>query len=200
MLYNEVVCDARAANFSTDCRLKNQDLDMPTIGPMIAASARLGLGYAERLLQDVKPEQFARFANVGGSLIESNHPAFIYGHLSLYAPRIVEQLGGNASGLAPSDRFQELFSKDAKCVDDPEGTIYPPMGEIVSALMKGYSAAVATLDQAADEAFCEPNPNEAMRDKFPTIGAMHGFYVGGHFMLHMGQMSAWRRAIGLGPA
>lgn len=173
---------------------------MTTIGPMIAASARLGLSYAERLLKDVTPSQFARFAEVGGTKIHSNHPAFIYGHLSLYAPRIVEQLGGDAGGLSPSARFLELFSKDAQCVDDPEGTIYPAMDEIVSALTKGYSAAVKSLEQASDAIFHEPNPNQAMREKFPTVGAMHAFYVGGHFMLHMGQMSAWRRAVGLGAA
>ena len=173
---------------------------MPTIGPMISPSARLCLGYADRLLQDVRPDQFARFANVGGTVIHSNHPAFIYGHLSLYAPRIVEQLGGDASGLAPSTEFQELFSKDAQCVDDPDGSIYPAMNVIVSALQNGYSAAIDALDSAPDEIFEEANPNEAMRSKFPTIGAMHGFYVGGHFMLHMGQMSAWRRAVGLGAA
>ena len=173
---------------------------MPTIGPMIAASARLGMGYAERLLQDVKPEQFARFAQVGGTVIPSNHPAFIYGHLSLYSPRIVEQLGGDVAGLTPSAQFEKLFSKDAQCVDDPDGSIYPAMDEIVAALRQGHTAAIDALENAADSIFQQANPNEPMRDKFPTIGAMHAFYVGGHFMLHMGQMSAWRRASGLGPA
>jgi hypothetical protein len=180
--------------------IDSQEYPMPNIGPMIAASARLGLGYADRLLTDVTPDQFARFATPGGQVIESNHPAFIYGHLSLYAPRVVEQLGGDATGLAPSARFERAFSKDAKCVDDPDGSIYPAMDEIVAALKNGYSKAVETLESAGDELFIEANPNEAMRAKFATIGAMHGFYVGGHFMLHMGQMSAWRRAIGLGSA
>lgn len=173
---------------------------MPTIGPMIAPSARLGLGYAERLLQGVTPGQFARFADPGGVPIHSNHPAFLYGHLSLYASRIVEQLGGDATDLIPSARFQELFSKDAQCLDDPDGSIYPAMDEIVDAFKRGYSAAIAALEGAPDEVFHEPNPNEAMRGRFPTLGAMHAFYVGGHLMLHLGQMSAWRRAVGLGAA
>lgn len=173
---------------------------MPNIGPMIAASAHLGLGYAERLLKDVTPEQFARFAAIGDTVIESNHPAFIYGHLSLYASRIIEQVGGDASAYLPSAKFEELFSKDAKCVDDPDGSIYPAMDEITSALLGGYRAAAQALETAEDGRFTVENPNAAMRGKFPTKGAMHAFYVGGHFMLHMGQMSAWRRAVGLGPA
>ncbi len=173
---------------------------MPNIGPMIAASARLGLGYAERLLTDVSPDRFARFAQIGDTVIQSNHPAFIYGHLSLYAPRVLQNLGLDASAFQPSDKFQELFSKDAKCVDDPDGSIYPAMDEITSALLQSTRAAADALDAAADNVFSTENPNEAMRGKFPTLGAMLGFYMGGHFMLHMGQMSAWRRAEGLGPA
>jgi hypothetical protein len=167
---------------------------------MIAASARLGLGYAERLLSGVQPDQFARYARIGDRVIESNHGAFIYGHLSLYSPRIIQQLGGDASRFTPSSRCQELFSKDARCVDDPEGTIYPAMSDITTALLDGYRAVVEALERADDPLFLLENPNSVMRDRFPTLGAMHAFYVGGHFMLHMGQMSAWRRAIGLGPA
>ena len=173
---------------------------MPNIGPMIAASARLGLGYAERLLKDVTPQQFARFAAIGDTVIESNHPAFIYGHLSLYAPRVIEQVGGDASKFLPSEEFNKLFSHEAKCVDDPDGSIYPPMDEVTTALLDGYRAAANALEIADDDVFTVENPNEAMRAKFPTKGAMHAFYIGGHFMLHIGQMSAWRRAMGLGPA
>lgn len=173
---------------------------MPTIGPMIAASARLGLSYAERLLKDVKPEQFPRLARIGDTVIESNHPAFIYGHLSLYPARVIQQGGGDPAEFLPSAGFEQLFSKDAKCVDDVDGSIYPPMEEVTSALLGGYRAVAEVLEVAADEVFMQQNPNEAMRGTFPTKGAMLGFYVGGHFMLHMGQMSAWRRAMGLGPA
>ena len=173
---------------------------MPTIGPMIAASARLGLGYAERLLKDVTPQQFPRFARLGDTVIESNHPAFLYGHLSLYSSRVIEQLGADATRYLPPDGFESLFSKDASCVDDVDGSIYPPMDQVTAAFFTGYQAAAEALENADDRHFYARNPNDAMRGKFPTKGAMIGFYVGGHFMLHMGQMSAWRRAIGMGPA
>ncbi len=173
---------------------------MPNIGPMIAASARLGLGYAERLLTDVTPDRFARLAQIGDTVIQSNHPAFIYGHLSLYSPRVIDALGGDASAFQPSATFQELFSKDATCVDDPDGSVYPAMDQITTAVLESTRSAADALSAAADDIFHQENPNAAMRDKFPTLGAMLGFYMGGHFMLHMGQMSAWRRAEGMGPA
>jgi hypothetical protein len=39
-----------------------------------------------------------------------------------------------------------------------------------------------------------------MTELFPTIGSMQAFYVGGHMTFHLGQVSAWRRMQGLGPA
>ena len=154
----------------------------------------------ERLLKDVQPEQFARFAKVGDTIIESNHPAFIIGHLSLYACRVIEGVGNDATAYRPTTQFDKVFSREAQCVDDVDGSIYPAMDEITAAFFDGYKAAVDSLNGAPDEVFAEANPNEPMRGKFPTKGAMFGFYVGGHVMLHVGQMSAWRRAVGLGPA
>jgi len=173
---------------------------MPAYGEMIAASCDLGMGYAERLLADVSDEQFGSFARPGGKLVESNHPAFIYGHLGLYACRVIEQLGEDASAFQPTDDYVKLFSHEAKCIDDPENSIYPAKDEITTKLLDGYRRASEVLRGADDELFRKENPAESMREKFPTMGAMHGFYVGGHVMMHVGQMSAWRRAMGLGPA
>ncbi len=170
------------------------------IGPMIAASARLGIGYAERLLGDVPDDKFGAFAKVGNGQIKSNHPAFVCGHLSLYAPKILADLGQDASAITPPDSYDALFSKDASCQDDPDQKLYPSADELRRVLINGYTAVADALEQSDDAVFLGVNSNEPMRGKFPTTGAMHGFYVGGHFMIHMGQISAWRRAIGMGPA
>ncbi len=172
---------------------------MRSLGNIMADSLELSLSYAERMLQDVTAEQFPRFAVVNGQTVESNHGAFIYGHLSLYGPRILTQLGLEAPQVPAV--FETAFSKDAKCVDDPQATIYPPMSEITALFFEGYRAAVAALRSASDDALQIPNPMPGrMTDLFPTMGSMHNFYVGGHMMMHMGQMSAWRRMLGLGPA
>jgi hypothetical protein len=172
-----------------------------SLGNVIADSLELGIAQANRLLTNVTAEQFARFGRPGGQIVESNHAAFIFGHLSLYGPRIVEQLGGDTSTIQISDRFQSLFSADAKCQDDPGGTLYPPMEEITAFFFKGYRAAVDTLRAASDETLQQPNPRGGrMAELFPTLGSVHNFYCSGHLMLHLGQMSAWRRMMGLGPA
>lgn len=172
-----------------------------SFGNNIADSLQLTLGYAERLLKGVTPEQFARFARPGGQVVASNHAAFVYGHLSLYGPRILDHLGQDSSTVAVPVRFQELFSKDAKCQDDPDGSIYPPMDVITDAFFNGYKAALAALREVGDEALQKPNPmGPPMNERFPTMGSMHAFYAGGHAMMHLGQVSAWRRMLGLPPA
>ncbi|MEQ9408166.1 MAG: hypothetical protein RIK87_10595 [Fuerstiella sp.] len=167
-------------------------------GIIMADSLQLGLGYARRMLTNVESAQFGRFASPGGQIIESNHPAFVYGHLSLYGPRILSELKMDAPAVPAG--FQDAFSRNATCVDDPDGTRYPPMNEVTDFMFSGYQAVLDVLPSVPDEVFQQPNPNEAMAEKFPTMGSMHNFYVGGHFMIHMGQISAWRRMQGLGPA
>lgn len=173
---------------------------MPNIGPMMAASAKLAVGYTEKLLTNVQDKDCARFARIGDTVIESNHPAFILGHLTLYPMRVVAQLGADATPVTPTESFQELFSHQATCVDDPDRNIYPALEEIVSVFQSGYSKAIELLESTEDQAFMAENPLERLRDRFPTIGAAHGFYVGGHMMMHLGQLSAWRRAMGMGAA
>ncbi len=167
------------------------------IGNMIAESLALSLLYAERLLKDVPPTQFASFGTPGGQTIRSNHGAFIYGHLAIYAPRILKDLGYANAAVPVPENFVRLFSKDAACEHDPSGSIYPSMAEITELFFAGYRAASDALRNTPDELFSQTNPNEAMRSRFATVGSMHAFYCGGHIMVHMGQMSAWRRMFGL---
>lgn len=171
------------------------------VGTMIADSLQLALNNARRLLVDVKPQQFARWATPGGVAVCSNHGAFILGHLSIYAPIVVNQLGGDAAAIEPSAGFVQVFSKDSQCQDDPSGSIYPPQDEIVERFFAGYQTALTTLRSTHDEVFRRPNTSGGRsKELFPTLGSLHAFYAGGHVMMHLGQMSAWRRMLGLGAA
>lgn len=170
-----------------------------SFGNTIGDSLQLTLGYAERLLKGVDASRFARFAAPGGNAVQSNHPAFVYGHLSLYAGAILKDLGKDAPAVPGG--LETSCSKDAQCVDDADGSIYPAMDVITDFYFDGYKAALAAIQEATDDVYQQPNPKGGvMAEKFPTLGSMHNFYVGGHVMIHMGQMSAWRRMEGLAPA
>lgn len=172
-----------------------------SLGNVIADSLQLSLGYASRLQSGLEPGNFARFASPGGKAIDSNHPAFIFSHLCIYAPRIIDQLQRDDLSVVVPEQIASSGSKDAKCLDDPDGAIYASMEEVLDVFNQGYENALQSLREASDELLQQPNPQEGrMAELFPTLGSMHGFYVGGHMMMHFGQLSAWRRMQGLGPA
>lgn len=169
-------------------------------GNLIADSCRLAMSYTEKLLVGIDQTQFARFAAPGGTVVVSNHPAFVLGHLSLYPGRMLRQWGQDPHAVDVPTSFETVFSKDAQCEDDPEGLIYPGKDEICEAYFRGYRTVIERLRELDDQILQSPNPNEVMKPRFPTLGSMHAFYAGGHLMVHLGQLSAWRRMAGYGSA
>ncbi len=171
---------------------------MSHIGPIIAASGNLSIMSAERLVAGIKPESFARLARPGGVTIQSNHPAWVFGHLALYPVRVLAALDRPVGPGAYPPKYEALFKNGVECLDDADGGIYPSMAELTGHFFESYKAAVAAIRSAPDEAFVRPNPAEGrMRELFPTIGAALNFYVGSHVQNHLGQVSAWRRAVGM---
>lgn len=171
---------------------------MGQIGKIIAESAVLTTGYAERLLNGIDPAAFARLARPGGVVVHSNHPAFVFGHLSLYPSRIMQILSLPAGPAEIPAGWEELFKNGAECRDDPEGKIYPPMAEITRTFMNAYRAALAAVAEADDARLLARNPTPGrLGEIFPTIGGVFAFYLSGHPQSHFGQVSAWRRMMGL---
>ncbi len=174
---------------------------MGQIGQILAASGGLGQLYARRLLNGVTPDNYARLARPGGPVVQSNHAAFVLGHLDLYPAKIFERLGRPAGATACPASYPALFAAGAECRDDPDGTLYPPLAELTTRFFDGYAAALSVVSEAADEALLAPHPGDGGPPKlFLTIGSMLGFYISGHVMSHLGQLSAWRRCLGLPPA
>ncbi len=174
---------------------------MEPIASMIVTGANRVMSLAEALLSGVPDEQFARFASPGGQTIEANHPAFVYGHLSIYPARILKAAGADASAVEPSGRFLELFENGVVCRDDPSGTIYPSRAEILDLFTSGHRAAIDCIAGLSDEQLKASHGIEGrMGEMFPTVGHVASFLLGSHTMMHLGQVSTWRRAIGLGSA
>ena len=187
-----------AYNFSFPLNESNR---MSIIGSIIADAANVAQGYAQRLQKDIPAERFARFSAPGDVAITANHPAFIYGHLSLYPAKVMELLGTDLGATQPPADFETLFSKTATCQDDPTGEIYPDSETILAFYAASYEAALATLRDAADELLGGENPVESpLKQKCPTLGALLNFYMLGHVTTHLGQLSTWRRMEGMSPA
>ncbi len=163
--------------------------------------ARLARGYAERLLAGVTPAMAARKPrNAEGGMIDTNHPVFVLGHLSLYPGRLLTLIGADASAAKTPDAWEALFKAGAPCHDDPTGAIYPALAEVSERFYSGTDAALAVLEGVRDDVLARVNPHEAMRSRFPRVGDAVNFMASGHVMMHLGQVSAWRRCMGLGSA
>jgi len=172
---------------------------MGQLAESIIAPARMGILLAERLVQGVSPDIFARKPSVGGTTINANHAAFNFGHLALYPSRWLAAVGIDGSSLAAPDGFEDLFAAGKECSDDPAGTVYPAMDTVMNAFYASHRGALDLLRGVDDATFAKPNPREQSRDRLPTIGAAMVFYTSAHIMMHLGQVSTWRRCFGLGP-
>ncbi len=153
------------------------------------------------LARDIPPEQFARLALVDGQPVFMNHPAFVYGHLSLYPARVLKMAGFDPDEAAAPYWYDELFSPGAICQDDPFAEIYPERDQIVEQFrlsVRNTSDRIRTID---DERLCEMHTmSPELGSTILSLGAAADYLLNNHPMFHLGQVSAWRRCMGLASA
>ena len=150
----------------------------------------LNLYVAEALVKDLTPEQWT--AQPHGLV---NHPCWSIGHLVKSEHELCGMLG--VESTLP-EGWEVTFK--AGTPPNPDPSANPSKDEVMSAhreLHTKLSAALPNVDQATLDT---EHPNENARQYFPTIGDMAVFLLTAHEMDHLGQVAAWRRAMGLKPA
>jgi hypothetical protein len=148
----------------------------------------LNLMYAQKLAGDV-PEDKMCAQPVAGRVM--NHPAFLLGHLTWASDSAAGLLGAQGGHAAD---WRELFGMGAKPLADRSQ--YPAKADLLKALEDAHARLSAAVSEATPEMLAQPAP-ERMRSRFATLGQMiHGLMTA-HEATHLGQFSAWRRAIGL---
>ncbi|HTN74959.1 MAG TPA: hypothetical protein VL096_06920, partial [Pirellulaceae bacterium] len=76
--------------------------------------------------------------------------------------------------------------------------LYPSKQELMSALEGCHIRAAAAVREAAPELFALPNPSPRPQLKMlETIGHVVTLLLTTHESVHLGQLSFWRRAVGL---
>lgn len=154
--------------------------------------ARFIASYARALLAGVDPCVAARLAQG----VQSNHPAWVYGHLAWGADAAMSVLRGpDRARLAPLDRV--MFDYRSRCLDDPDGRIYPALETMTTRFFALTADAISALEAAPEARLSSPNPTGVLLEEFPTVGALVAYLLVGHPMVHLGQVSAWRRHMGL---
>jgi hypothetical protein len=156
---------------------------------IMLAPLRRTIGYAELLVKDIPAADFGHMPHP-----RMNHPAFCIGHLSLYPNRLFGMIG-RPDLVVEKAGWEDLFKAGTACVEQ-DGR-YPAKDELVNHYMERYNAIALALPEVADETLAAETPNERLRSFFPTIGVAANFMLNNHNMMHLGQISAWRRAMGL---
>lgn len=167
----------------------------------LVSAMTTGLGLADLLLAGIRPDQAARLPRfesaAGAVVVNTNHPVFVYGHLALYPAKAAAMLGLPSVGLATPPAWEEVFKAGAPCKDDPAGTIYPAWEQVHLGYKARTAALMVAMESLDDAVLLKPTPDERTRTRFPLIGGAVTFYVTSHVMMHLGQVSAWRRCFGL---
>lgn len=148
------------------------------------------LGFAQKLVKDLSSEQMA--GQAGGVI---NHPAWSLGHLVVAADHLGQLLGLES---ALPEGWSETFKTGGEPSGDPSA--YPGKEEILAALEQQHARNIEAVKNTDAARFAEPHPDEGAREHFPTVGDMVVFLMTSHEMDHLGQIAAWRRAMGHGPA
>jgi hypothetical protein len=162
-----------------------------TIAEYLLVPFRRTLVYADLLVNDIPADKFAYMP-----VPTLNHPAFNMGHLSLYPNRIFVMIG-QPELVVEKPGYSDLFRAGVACVAD-KGQ-YPRKDDILEYFRERYAVLNDVIAQTPDEVFARENPLEGrMREIFPKVGIGVNFMLNNHLMSHLGQISAWRRVIGLG--
>ena len=91
----------------------------------------------------------------------------------------------------------ETVGSGSECLSD--ASKYPTKDEILPYFTERYETVAAVIEGMSAEDLAAENPMEGrFRESFPTVGSAVAFMMNNHIMMHAGQVSAWRRSIGLG--
>ena len=147
------------------------------------------LEYLRRLVADVPDEIMTRQAHH-----VVNHPSWVIGHLTYSCQAI-----GGEMGLDPwlPEHWETDFGAGSTPTD--ELARYPKKAALLAALADAQQRIVSRLKSIGESALEEPLPHERHRPVFPTLGHAVTHILTSHAAVHVGQLTVWRRAVGLGP-
>lgn len=155
---------------------------------------RFNQQYAHMLLDGVEPAQWNTQPFAG-----ANTPTWIFGHLAHVGNSILVRL--QCEGFLEQD-WSPFFGMNSTVPspDDENFVQVPSPAAILDAYNTSHERVSESIPKVAPATFSMPSPHERLRPLLPTVGDLIGFILTSHEAIHLGQMSAWRRAMGMPPA
>jgi hypothetical protein len=164
---------------------------MDAVSALRAAYA-FNLVYAAKLVADLDAAQMVAVPGRG----HENHPAFTLGHLCVAAAMVAEDSG---AGRDLPGGWTELFERRGpsdRRLPDADAGGYPPKRALLAELERQHGRALAGLDRAGSERLAA-RAQWRLDLWLPTELDAAMFMCVTHEALHLGQLAAWRRAMGL---
>ena len=151
---------------------------------------QFNLGRARTLVGDLSAEQMVRQPQ--GVV---NHPAWTLGHLAASSNHLAKMLGLEST-------FPTAWAEAFRTGGTPSGDAadFPAKDALLVELATQHARVAGALVSADPATFAREHPHEGARKRFPTIGDYATFLISSHEGSHLGQIAAWRRALGLGSA
>jgi hypothetical protein len=145
------------------------------------------LTLCRRMLADIADEEMT-FQPAPGM----NHPAWIIGHLAVTTDSAVKIVGGTP---VCAEEWRAKFGPGSTLVADRSA--YPSKSELLAAFEAGHARVMEGMAKVTEEHLSRPQPSRFFKEELPALGDMLLNLITAHPMLHLGQLSAWRRAMGL---
>jgi len=155
---------------------------------VIVKNCQASIAYGKQILADIEDERMAERP------LQLNPPAWLLLHLSSAADYASELLGGER--VCPADWQERADTK--KPVSDQRGD-YPSKEELLKYFEASYNNAARLMEQAGPDQLAAPQKLGFFEKELPTVADMAGFLLVSHLSIHLGQLSAWRRASGKPP-
>jgi hypothetical protein len=122
----------------------------------------------------------------------TNHPAWTIGHLA-----VVLEMIGSVVGIPMSlpESWAKRFGRGSGA--ESELDLYEAKHDALKVLDENRALVIEAVSKLTDDQLNAPFPDPSYRDVFPTVRHALTQVLIGHTAFHVGQVSVWRRAMGL---
>src|SRR5262249_46712352 len=147
------------------------------------------LGYCKLLSKDIDEAKMAESPAPG-----VNHPAWILTHLAIATDFAARLLGEPAK--CPKEWHQNC-GPGSKLMSDRSS--YASKRELLTALEAGHARVSEAAAKTTEEARQKPHSIELaiLKQALPTVGEVGADLMTTHAGIHLGQLSMWRRMMGM---
>jgi DinB superfamily len=146
------------------------------------------VAYGKQILADIEDQRMAERP------LNLNPPAWLLMHLASAADYAAALLGGQ--GVCPADWKDRADTKKPVSSNRAD---YPSHADLLKYFESSYQHAADLLSKATPEQLAAPQKLGFFEQELPTVADMAGFLLVAHLAIHLGQISAWRRATGKAP-